>query len=90
MVRINQVVKNQIQKAWHDRNIHQKILHPGSLVLLYDSKYLHHPGKLLMRWLGPFNVVYINEDGATNISTLQGHSLKGPINGSQLKVYYGP
>jgi hypothetical protein len=85
-----QVVEKQRQKAWHDHNICQKILQPRSLVLLYDNKYLQHPGKLHMHWLGPFHLVYISEVGATKMATLQGQPLKGLINGSRLKVYYGP
>jgi hypothetical protein len=63
MVGFIQVVEKERQKAWHDHNIHQKILQPGSLVLLYDNKYLQHPGKLHMCWLGPFWLVYISEVG---------------------------
>jgi hypothetical protein len=63
MVGFIQVVEKYRQKAWHDRNIHQKILQPGSLVLLYDNKYLQHPGKLHMHWLGLFQLVYISEAG---------------------------
>jgi hypothetical protein len=33
----NQVVEKKRQKAWHDHNIHQKILQPGYLVLLYEK-----------------------------------------------------
>jgi hypothetical protein len=90
MVGFSQVVEKERQKAWHDRNICQKILQPGSLVLLYDNKYLHHPGKLRMCWLGPFHLVYISEVGVAKMETLQGQPLKGLINGSRLKVYYGP
>jgi hypothetical protein len=72
MVRFNQVVEKERKKAWNDRNIHQNILQPGSLVLLYDNKYLHHPSKLCMRWLDHFWLVYISELGATKLETLQG------------------
>jgi hypothetical protein len=62
-----------------------------SLVLLYDNKYLQHPGKLHMHWLGPFYLVYIiSEAGVSKMETLQGKPLKGLINGNRLKVYYGP
>jgi hypothetical protein len=68
----NQVVEKEMKKAWHNYNICQKILQPGSLILLYDNKYLHHPGKLCMCWLGTFQLVYIIESGASNLETLQG------------------
>ena len=38
-----QVVKDQ-QKAWHDRHIKKKQFVIGDLVLLYDSKFMKHPG----------------------------------------------
>jgi hypothetical protein len=85
-----QVVEKERQKSWHDRNIRQKILQLGSLVLLYDNKYSQHPGKLCMRWLGPFHLVYITEASVAKLETLQGKPLKGLINGNRLKVYYDP
>jgi hypothetical protein len=33
-----QMVEKESWKAWNDCNIHQKIIHPVSLVLLYDIK----------------------------------------------------
>jgi hypothetical protein len=68
----NYMVKKQRQKAWHDHNIHHKILQPCYLVLLYDRKYFQHPNKLHMCWLGPLHLFYINEVGAAKLATLQG------------------
>jgi hypothetical protein len=85
-----QLVEKEIQKAWHDCNIHQKILHPGYLVLLCVNKYLQHPKKLCMGWLGPFWLVYISEVGISKISTLQGHPLRGLINKNRLDSYDEP
>ena len=42
-----QVVKDR-QKAWHDHHIKQKLFVIGDLVLLYNSKFIKHPGKLQM------------------------------------------
>jgi len=42
-----------------------------------------------MRWLYPFWMVYISEVGTAKMETLQDYPLKGLINGSKLKVYYG-
>jgi hypothetical protein len=67
------VVEKERQKTWYDHNIYPKILHLGSLFLLYDNKYLQHPGKRRMHWLDPFWLVYISEAGAANLVTLQGH-----------------
>jgi hypothetical protein len=38
------------------RHIKKNNFKEGDLVLLYDSKYLQHPGKLRMHWLGPYQI----------------------------------
>ena len=48
----HQCVDKDRQKAWNDRHIKNKQFQQGDLVLLYDSKFLKHPGKLHMHWLG--------------------------------------
>ena len=42
----HQRVEKDQQKAWHDRHIKNKQFQQGDLVLLYDSKFLKHLGKL--------------------------------------------
>jgi hypothetical protein len=41
----HQEVKKARDKAWHDKNMKRKSFKEGDLVLLYDSKFFHHPGK---------------------------------------------
>jgi hypothetical protein len=41
----HQQVQKEREKAWHDRHIKQKKFQVGDLVLLYDSKFMQHPGK---------------------------------------------
>jgi hypothetical protein len=53
----HQSVEKSRHKSWHDRHIKSKIFAQGDKVLLYDSPYQKHPGKLCMHWLGPFIVV---------------------------------
>jgi hypothetical protein len=50
----HQQVQKAHEKYWHDRHIKQKKFQTGDLVLLYDNKFLQHPGKLQMHWLGPY------------------------------------
>jgi len=40
-------------KVWHEIHIKKKNFKEGYLVLLYENKYMKHPGKLRMHWLGP-------------------------------------
>ena len=49
--RFHQNVKKTQQKSWHDKNIKMKEFQHENLVLLYDSKFLKHPGKFQMHWL---------------------------------------
>jgi hypothetical protein len=44
----------------------------GEKVLLYDSWYQKHPGKLRMHWLGPFMIAEIRPLGAVRLTQLDG------------------
>ena len=41
-------VKNQCEKAWHDRHIKLRTFKANDLVLLYDSKFNKFPRNLIM------------------------------------------
>jgi hypothetical protein len=41
----HQEVQKERDKSWHDRHIKRKSFKEGDLVLVYDSKFLQHPGK---------------------------------------------
>ena len=45
VVGFHQQVQKAREKAWHDKHIKHKKFQVGVLVLLYDSKFLQHPGK---------------------------------------------
>jgi len=53
MAGFHQEVQKEKDKAWHDIHIKKNNFKEGDPVLLYDSKYLQHPGKLRIHWLGP-------------------------------------
>ena len=58
-----QKVQKEWDKAWHDWHIKHKIFQVGDFVLLYDRKFLKHPGKLQTHWLGPFVIYLVTEAG---------------------------
>ena len=56
-------------------------------MLLYDNKFMKHPGKLQMHWLGPYLVNSITSGGVVQLQQLYGTILPNLVNGSQLKPY---
>jgi hypothetical protein len=55
--------RKHVKKSWHDRHIKQKKFQTGDLVFLYDNKFLQHPGKFQMHWLGPYVIRFVTEAG---------------------------
>jgi hypothetical protein len=55
--------------------------------LVYDSKFLQHPRKLRMHWLGQYEVKTVMEGRDVQLKYLGGTELRGMINGSRLKLY---
>ena len=84
----HQNVEKQRQKSWHDHHITKNQFKVGGLVLMYDSKFLKHLGKLKTHWLGPYIVAHITEVGAIKLHKLYGTPVVGMINGSRLKPYH--
>jgi hypothetical protein len=84
---LQQVHKEQ-EKAYHDRNIKIKEFNQGDMVLVYDSKFMKHPGKFRTHWMGPYEVAYVTEGGAAQLNTLNGEWKEGLANWSRLKLYY--
>ena len=83
----HQKVQKEREKDYHDRNIRKKAFKQGDLVLVYDNKFIKHPGKFRTHWLGPYEVVYVIE-GVVQLKTFTGEWKEGLVNGSQLKLYY--
>ena len=52
-------------KAYHDRHIKKKDFKQGDMVLVYDSKFMRHPGKFRTHWLGPYEISYVIEGGVS-------------------------
>ena len=87
IVGFHQRVKKDRQKAWHDRHNKNKQFSQGDLVLLYDSKFMKHPGKLQMHWICPYLVYSITSGGAVQLQQLDGVVLPNLVNGSRLNLY---
>jgi hypothetical protein len=83
----HQEVHKERDKSWHDRHIKKKSFKEGDLVLMYNSKYLQHQGKIRMHWLGPYEVKTVTDGGVVQLKDLGGTEIRGMINGSLLKLY---
>jgi len=59
----------------------------GGLVLLYDNRDKDFPGKLHTRWMGPFRVNEVFQNGSLQLENLQGQWLDTRVNGSRVKKY---
>ena len=61
---------------------------PGQQVLLFNSRLRLFPGKLKLRWSGPFVVKTVFPHGAVEIfESNSDQAFK--VNGQRLKHYYG-
>ena len=68
----HQEVQKERDKSWHDRHIKRKSFKEGDLVLVYDSKFLQHPGKFRMHWLRPYEVKIVTDGGVVPLKYLGG------------------
>jgi hypothetical protein len=88
IVGFHQQVQKEREKAYHDRHINKKAFKHVDLVLVYDSKFMKHPGKFITHWMGSYEVSYVTEGGIAQLKTLNGEWKEGLVNGSRLKLYY--
>ncbi|GJV08848.1 reverse transcriptase domain-containing protein [Tanacetum coccineum] len=74
-------------KKWHDSKLRgDKNFKVGDKVLLFNSRFKMHPGKLKSKWYGPNVVKAVYPYGTVEITDNNGISFK--VNGQRLKKYY--
>ncbi|GJV07082.1 putative nucleotidyltransferase, ribonuclease H [Tanacetum coccineum] len=74
-------------KRWHDSRLRgDKNFKVGDKVLLFNSRFKMHPGKLKSRWYGPNVVKTVYPYGTVEITDKNGISFK--VNGQRLKKYH--
>ncbi|GJR92204.1 reverse transcriptase domain-containing protein [Tanacetum coccineum] len=74
-------------KKWHDSKLRgDKDFKVGDKVLLFNSRFKMHPGKLKSKWRGPNIVKVVYPYGAVEIIDKNGFSFK--VIGQRLKKYY--
>ena len=76
------------RKEDFDRKLPQDTgIREGKLVLLFDSRHKDFPGKLQTRWIGPYRVRQIFDNGTLQLEQLDGIPLETRTNGSRVKLY---
>ncbi|GJV82266.1 reverse transcriptase domain-containing protein [Tanacetum coccineum] len=74
-------------KKWHDSRLRgDKNFKAGDKVLLFNSRFKMHPGKLKSKWYGPNVVKTVHPYGTVEIIDKNGISFK--VNGQRLKKYH--
>jgi hypothetical protein len=79
-----------LRKAFVDRHRkrNEERFGIGKAVLLFQSRSGLMPGKLRLRWTGPYWIVKA-DNGTYQLGTLSGEVLPQWANGFRLKPYYG-
>ena len=81
----------QQRSNWHDRFIKKKIFCEGDWALLYDSRFKRDfKGKLRTRWLGPYLVDRVFDNGTVRLVTIDENRIPLFANGHRLRLYHKP
>ncbi|GKE10293.1 hypothetical protein Tco_1413844 [Tanacetum coccineum] len=82
----NRIYKERTKK-WHDSRLRgDKDFKAGDKVLLFNSRFKMHLGKLKSKWYGLNVVKTVHPYGTVEISDKNGISFK--VNGQRLKKYH--
>ena len=57
-------------------------------MLLYDSRFKNFKAKFHTRWMGPYEVVKVFENGAVEIKNIDGRNFVFLVNGHRFKVHF--
>jgi hypothetical protein len=60
----------------------------GHYELLYDSRFQDFLGKLQTRWLGPYEINEVHDNGTVTLSTIDGSGSPFLVNGHRLRLYH--
>ena len=55
----------------------------------YNGRNEVKPSKFKVRWVGPYQIQEVGDNGAIKLWTLDGQGVPQAVNGSKLKVYHG-
>eukprot|EP00253_Pinus_taeda_P025276 PITA_25276 len=74
----------------HDALIKKKFFREGDWALLYDSRFQDFPGKLQTRWLGPYEIQKVHDNGTLTLSIIDGSRYSFKANSHRVRLYRKP
>jgi len=84
------ILVQNLRSKWHDKFIKKKSFQPGDWALLFDSRFKNFKGKLTTRWLGPYEVSAVYDNGSVKIKSIDESDVSFTVNGHRLKFYHKP
>ncbi|MCO5614955.1 hypothetical protein L7F22_069241 [Adiantum nelumboides] len=85
---ISEIIHRRRQ-AWIAMNVMFKIFKVGDWVMLYNSRLGPFPGKLTLRYKGPYQIVEDLGQGTFVVADVFGTRVDKPVNGFRLKKFQG-
>lgn len=83
------IIQNR-RKVWHDKHIVSRKFKKGDWALLFDSSSQEFRGKFHTRWLGPYEINEVYNNGEVKLLPIDGKKKVMLVNGHRLKVYDRP
>eukprot|EP00253_Pinus_taeda_P016516 PITA_16516 len=83
----NKTLIQQQRAKWNDALIKKKVFHEGDWALLYDSRFQDFPRKLQTRWLGPYEIQKVHDNGTLTLITIDGSGYEFKVNGHRVCLY---
>ena len=80
----------QKRARWNDGFIKKKNFQKGDWALLYDSRFKDFKSKLCARWLGPYEVDTVFDNGTVQLVTIDNAKTPLLVNGHRVMLYHQP
>jgi hypothetical protein len=88
---LHRAIVIQHQRArWHDKFIKKNKFKDGDWALLFDSRFKDFREKFRSRWLGPYDIDIVYDNGAIKICIMDEDKIPLMANGHRLRLYHQP
>ena len=90
IVAVDQKALIQKQRSnWHDWFIKKRVFYEGDWALLYDSRFKRDfKAKQRTRWLGPYQIKKVIDDGMVHWVTIDEDQMALFANGHRMRLYH--